>query len=113
AFRRVLFRAVEAPAAADPGLLPHDDAADDVTEVANAEPGNSAEPNSPDPPERNRAHNAGGNGKRGLSAKQRKRRRWRIIRRTLYALFGIFVVIPAIAFTITCFVVTVPSPESV
>ncbi len=51
--------------------------------------------------------------KKVLTPKQRKRRRWRIIRRVLYAMFGLFVVVPAIAFVITYFLVDVPSQESV
>jgi len=48
-----------------------------------------------------------------LTPKQRKKRRWRIVRRTLYALVGLFVVLPAIAFTIAYFLVDVPTPEDV
>ena len=62
------------------------------------------------------AADEGGKGKKAkaaLTPKQRKKRRWRIIRRTLYALFGLFVVLPAIAFTITYFLVDVPTPEDV
>ncbi|MEV6911133.1 transglycosylase domain-containing protein [Amycolatopsis sp. NPDC051071] len=51
--------------------------------------------------------------KKELTPKQRKKRRWKIIRRVLYAMFGLFVVVPAIAFVITYFVVDVPSQESV
>lgn len=51
--------------------------------------------------------------KKELTPKQRKRRRWKIIRRVLYAMFGLFVVVPAIAFVITYFLVDVPSPESI
>jgi membrane peptidoglycan carboxypeptidase len=51
--------------------------------------------------------------KRVLTPKQRTKRRWRRIRRTLYALFGLFFVVPAIAFVIMYFTVDVPSPESV
>ncbi len=51
--------------------------------------------------------------KKELTPKQRKRRRWKIIRRVLYAMFGLFVVVPAIAFVITYFMVDVPTPESV
>ncbi|WP_216212103.1 transglycosylase domain-containing protein [Amycolatopsis aidingensis] len=55
----------------------------------------------------------GKNGKPPLTPRQRKKRRWRRIRRTLYALFGLFVVLPALAFTITYFLVDVPTPEEV
>ncbi|WUL65193.1 penicillin-binding protein [Amycolatopsis sp. NBC_00345] len=48
-----------------------------------------------------------------LTPKQRKKRRWKIIRRVLYAMFGLFVVVPAIAFVITYFSVKVPSPQDV
>jgi membrane peptidoglycan carboxypeptidase len=48
-----------------------------------------------------------------LTPKQRKKRRWKIVRRTLYALFGLFVVAPAIAFTIAYFLVDVPAPDAV
>jgi membrane peptidoglycan carboxypeptidase len=48
-----------------------------------------------------------------LTPKQRKKRRWKIIRRVLYAMFGLFVVVPAIAFVITYFTVKVPSPQDV
>ncbi|NYI88519.1 membrane peptidoglycan carboxypeptidase [Amycolatopsis endophytica] len=51
--------------------------------------------------------------KAALTPKQRKKRRWKIIRRSLYALFGVFVVLPAIAFTIAYFLVDVPTPEEV
>ena len=51
--------------------------------------------------------------KAALTPKQRKKRRWKIVRRTLYALFGLFVVLPAIAFTIAYFFVDVPTPEDV
>lgn len=51
--------------------------------------------------------------KKELTPKQRKRRRWKIIRRVLYAMFGLFIVVPAIAFVITYFLVDVPSPESI
>jgi len=52
-------------------------------------------------------------GKKVLTPKQRKKRRWRIVRRVLYAMFGLFVVVPAIAFVITYFVVDVPTQESI
>ncbi|WP_246076455.1 transglycosylase domain-containing protein [Amycolatopsis cihanbeyliensis] len=55
----------------------------------------------------------GKNGKPPLTPRQRKKRRWRRIRRTLYALFGVFVVLPALAFTVTYFLVDVPTPEEV
>ncbi|MDT8910504.1 transglycosylase domain-containing protein [Amycolatopsis sp. PS_44_ISF1] len=48
-----------------------------------------------------------------LTPQQRKKRRWKIIRRVVYAMFGLFVVVPAIAFVITYFVVKVPSPQDV
>lgn len=47
------------------------------------------------------------------SANQRRKRRWRRVRRTLYALVGVFVVLPALAFTIAYFLVDVPTPEEV
>ncbi|WP_235998677.1 transglycosylase domain-containing protein [Qaidamihabitans albus] len=52
-------------------------------------------------------------GKAALTPAERKQRRWRRIRRTAYALVGLFVVLPALAFTITYFLVDVPSPEEV
>ena len=52
-------------------------------------------------------------GKKELTPAQRKRRRWKIIRRVAYGLFGLFVVVPAIAFVITYFLVDVPTPESI
>ncbi|MDQ0378277.1 transglycosylase domain-containing protein [Amycolatopsis thermophila] len=55
----------------------------------------------------------GKKGKAALTPKQRKKRRWKIIRRTIYALFGLFVVLPAIAFTIAYFLVDVPTPDEV
>lgn len=48
-----------------------------------------------------------------LTPVQRKKRRWRRVRRTLYACVGLFVVVPAIAFVITYFLVDVPTPEEV
>ncbi|HVW41856.1 MAG TPA: transglycosylase domain-containing protein, partial [Amycolatopsis sp.] len=51
--------------------------------------------------------------KRALTPKQRKKRRWKIVRRVIYGLFGLFVVLPAIAFTIAYFLVDVPTPEDV
>ncbi len=54
-----------------------------------------------------------GRKKKVLTPKQRKKRRWKIVRRVLYAMFGLFVVVPAIAFVITYFLVDVPSQESV
>ncbi|NKQ53236.1 penicillin-binding protein [Amycolatopsis sp. K13G38] len=60
------------------------------------------------------ATDTGKKGKKALlTPKQRKKRRWKIVRRTLYALFGLFVVVPAIAFTIAYFLVDVPKPEDV
>ncbi|TVT26442.1 penicillin-binding protein, partial [Amycolatopsis rhizosphaerae] len=55
----------------------------------------------------------GKKGKKALTPKQRKKRRWKIIRRSLYACVGLFVVLPAIAFTIAYFLVDVPTPEEV
>jgi membrane peptidoglycan carboxypeptidase len=52
-------------------------------------------------------------GKAALTPKQRKKRRWKIVRRTLYVLFGLFVLVPAIGFTISYFLVDVPTPEEV
>ncbi|MBB2933170.1 membrane peptidoglycan carboxypeptidase [Amycolatopsis bartoniae] len=52
-------------------------------------------------------------GKAALTPRQRKKRRWKIVRRTLYALFGLFVIVPAVAFTISYFLVDVPTPEEV
>ncbi|WP_052583951.1 transglycosylase domain-containing protein, partial [Saccharomonospora iraqiensis] len=51
--------------------------------------------------------------KANLSPAQRKKRRWKIIRRSLYAFVGLFLVLPATAFAITYFLVEVPSPEDV
>jgi membrane peptidoglycan carboxypeptidase len=48
-----------------------------------------------------------------LTPQQLKKRRWRRIRRTLYVLAGLFLVLPAIVFTILYFVVTVPNPAAV
>ncbi|MEV8606732.1 transglycosylase domain-containing protein [Amycolatopsis sp. NPDC051373] len=48
-----------------------------------------------------------------LTPKQRKKRRWKIIRRIAYACVGLFVVVPAVAFVITYFMVKVPSPQDV
>ncbi len=55
----------------------------------------------------------GEDGKPILTPAQRKKRRWRRIRRVLLALFGVFFVLPAIAFVITYFIVDVPSPQAV
>lgn len=55
----------------------------------------------------------GKKGKAALTPKQRKKRRWKIVRRTLYVLFGLFVVVPAIGFTVSYFLVDVPTPEEV
>jgi membrane peptidoglycan carboxypeptidase len=52
-------------------------------------------------------------GKPVLTPEQRKKRRWRRIRRTMYALVGVFLVLPAIAFAVTYFFVDVPTPEEV
>ncbi|GAA3534309.1 transglycosylase domain-containing protein [Amycolatopsis ultiminotia] len=55
-----------------------------------------------------------GKGNKGpLTPKQRKKRRWKIVRRVLYALVGLFVVVPAIAFVITYFTVSVPTPQDI
>lgn len=51
--------------------------------------------------------------KADLTPTQRRKRRWKIVRRVLYAMFGLFVVVPAIAFVITYFTVDVPSPQDV
>ncbi|WP_020663754.1 transglycosylase domain-containing protein [Amycolatopsis benzoatilytica] len=51
--------------------------------------------------------------KKGRTPAQRKKRRWKIVRRCSYAFVGVFIVIPAIAFVITYFMVDVPSPQSV
>ncbi|GAA4537840.1 transglycosylase domain-containing protein [Amycolatopsis samaneae] len=48
-----------------------------------------------------------------LTPAQRKKRRWRRIRRTAYVAFGLFVIVPSIAFVITYFSVDVPSPTDV
>lgn len=55
----------------------------------------------------------GRKGKKLLTPAQRKKRRWRRIRRTIYAGVGVFVVLPAIAFVVTYFMVDVPTPEEV
>jgi membrane peptidoglycan carboxypeptidase len=52
-------------------------------------------------------------GKKVLTPAQKKKRRWKIIRRCAYVFFGLFVVVPAIAFVITYFLVDVPTPESI
>lgn len=54
-----------------------------------------------------------GDGKPVLTPEQRKKRRWKIIRRVGYGVVGVFVVLPAIAFVITYFLVDVPSPTEV
>src|SRR5699024_11269359 len=98
----------------EPDLLTHDDGPGAPMEDAtHAESGYRDDADGPSPNERSRADNGGQRGKGTLSPKQRKRRRWRIVRRTLYALFAVFVVLPAVAFTLTYLVVDVPSPESV
>nr|WP_239154275.1 transglycosylase domain-containing protein [Amycolatopsis sp. FDAARGOS 1241] len=51
--------------------------------------------------------------KQPLTPKQRKKRRWKIIRRCAYAFVGLFIVLPAVAFVITYFLVKVPSPQDV
>jgi membrane peptidoglycan carboxypeptidase len=48
-----------------------------------------------------------------LTPQQLKKRRWRRIRRTLYVLAGLFLVLPAAVFTVMYFVVTVPNPDTV
>lgn len=101
----------------EPGLLTHDDGAarygehrgpEAQDDTVHAESGYDADSGGEAP-----AKGGGSRGKAALSPKQRKRRRWRRIRRTLYVLLGVFVVLPALAFTITYLVVDVPSPESV
>ncbi|WP_309235492.1 transglycosylase domain-containing protein, partial [Amycolatopsis sp. SID8362] len=52
-------------------------------------------------------------GKPVLTPAQKKKRRWKIIRRVAYGFFGLFFVVPAIAFVITYFLVDVPSPTEV
>ncbi|TLW93324.1 penicillin-binding protein [Saccharomonospora piscinae] len=52
-------------------------------------------------------------GKAALTPAQRKKRRWKIVRRSAYAIVGLFFVLPAIAFAITYFLVDVPDPEDV
>ncbi|PRX47661.1 membrane peptidoglycan carboxypeptidase [Prauserella shujinwangii] len=54
-----------------------------------------------------------GDGKPVLTPEERKRRRWKRIRRAAYAFVAIFFVLPALAFTITYFLVDVPSPKEV
>ncbi|MEU3272243.1 transglycosylase domain-containing protein [Saccharomonospora sp. NPDC006951] len=54
-----------------------------------------------------------GKNKPPLTPAQRKKRRWRRIRRSLYAFVGVFLVLPALAFAITYFLVDVPSPQEV
>lgn len=56
---------------------------------------------------------SGRKGKAPLTPAQRRKRRWKIIRRSLYACVGLFLVLPAAAFAITYFLVEVPSPEEV
>ncbi|HKS45274.1 MAG TPA: transglycosylase domain-containing protein, partial [Amycolatopsis sp.] len=53
-----------------------------------------------------------GSGKE-LTPRQRKKRIWRRVRRTMYVLVGLGVVVPAVAFTIAYFLVDVPTPEQV
>lgn len=55
----------------------------------------------------------GRRGKSALTPAQRRKRRWKIIRRSIYAFVGIFFVLPAAAFTLTYFLVDVPTPEEV
>ncbi len=52
-------------------------------------------------------------GKPILTPEQRKKRRWRRVRRSLYVMTGLFLVLPALAFTIAYFLVDVPSPDEV
>ena len=52
-------------------------------------------------------------GKPVLTPEQRKKRRWKIIRRVAYGFVAVFLVLPAIAFVITYFLVDVPSPTEV
>ncbi|GLY67480.1 transglycosylase domain-containing protein [Amycolatopsis taiwanensis] len=54
-----------------------------------------------------------GKAKPELTRRQRKKRLWRRVRRTLYVMAGLGVVIPAAAFTIAYFLVDVPTPEQV
>ncbi|HET6500941.1 MAG TPA: transglycosylase domain-containing protein [Amycolatopsis sp.] len=103
------------PTGPEPGLLTHSelgsagytrdtfdsyDSLDDPTELAELD---ADAPTSADGPK----------DKQDLSPKQRKKRLWRRIRRTLYVLFGLGVVIPAAAFTIAYFLVSVPTPQQV
>ncbi|WP_236790390.1 transglycosylase domain-containing protein [Amycolatopsis sp. GM8] len=48
-----------------------------------------------------------------LTPLQRRKRRWKIVRRVLYAMFGLGVIVPAVGFTISYFLVDVPTPEEV
>nr|WP_245805301.1 transglycosylase domain-containing protein [Amycolatopsis australiensis] len=50
---------------------------------------------------------------REVAGPARRRRRWRRVRRVCYVAFGLFFVVPGIAFLITYFTVDVPSPETV
>src|SRR5947199_2666485 len=86
-------RAYQPMSGSEPGLITHEHAPAAYEEPYAAEPEDGEKP--------------------VLTAKQRKQRRWKIIRRVLYGLFGLFVVVPAIAFVITYFVVDVPSPQEV
>lgn len=97
----------------EPGLLTHDSTYGDPDGYDDF--GGFDEYADGDPADDEASHNesAGKGRKAALTPKQRKRRRWRIIRRTLYAFFAVFFVLPAVAFTITYFIVEVPSPEQV
>ncbi|AIJ27100.1 transglycosylase domain-containing protein [Amycolatopsis methanolica] len=97
----------------EPGLLTHAELRsggyhDDYDDYVD-EPVTDSDPEDDAPEETGK----GKKGKAALTPKQRKKRRWKIIRRSLYAFFGVFVVLPAIAFTIAYFLVDVPTPEEV
>ncbi|WP_083666212.1 transglycosylase domain-containing protein [Saccharomonospora sp. CUA-673] len=67
-----------------------------------------------DPNDDSEPADGGSKGKAALlTPAQRKKRRWRMVRRSLYACVGVFIVLPALAFVITYFFVDVPTPEEV
>ncbi|WP_167120977.1 transglycosylase domain-containing protein [Amycolatopsis viridis] len=112
-------------AESEPGLLTHselnhgydefDDYVDEPVALNESGPDDGAPADDGDDAEvgNGKKNKKGKKDKAALTPKQRKKRRWKIIRRVLYALFGVFVVLPAIAFTIAYFLVDVPTPEEV
>ncbi|MTD58689.1 penicillin-binding protein [Amycolatopsis sp. RM579] len=103
------------PPQRDPGLLTHNPlggypADDQDDEQARFDEFSPDEPAQEPAAERNGAER---NGKAALTPLQRRKRRWKIVRRTLYVMFGLGVIVPAVAFTIAYFLVDVPTPEEV